>query len=202
MNREKYTKKSKRYTHNVMYWVVGILLVLTMLSAWLVSGLFAKYVISSYMMDSARVAKTGIGTMKLLEHEAKLNSGIYVLDENEEVTENKYETVIPGVDIAKDPFVRLDINSELAFELYVQVVKSTSFPSETVTYELTEDWIEIDATNGIYKYKYAFEAGTPVVNKEISILKNDELKVSELYEGKNQGFELKFNAWLVQAGAN
>ena len=198
MNRKKHTKKSQRATHNVMYWGVGILLVLTLLSTWLVSGLFAKYVISGHIMDSATVAKTGIGTMELLEHEAKLDNGIYLLDEKKEVTENTYNRVIPGVDIAKDPFVKLDIDSDVTYELYIKVVKSTSFP-DTVTFELTEDWIEIDATNGIYKYKNVFDTqfkGT------IKILKNDKLIVSEHYVGNSTDFTLTFSAWLVQVGTN
>ncbi|MCH5192188.1 MAG: hypothetical protein J1F23_08505 [Oscillospiraceae bacterium] len=199
MDRGKNIKKSQHSVHNVLFWAVGSLLILTMLSTWIVSGTYAKYVISSYMLDSAKVAKTGIGSMELLEHEAELNNGIYTLTKNE-VTKNTYDRVIPGVDIAKDPFIRLDIASDVTFELYIKVVKSNPFP-DTVTYELTDDWIEIDATNGIYKYKDAFEAGTPFKG-EIGILENDELIVSEHYVCDIKTFTLTFSAWLVQVGVD
>ena len=203
MDRNENKKIPQLSYSNILFRTAGALLILTMLSIWLVCGLFAKYVISDYMMDSAQVAKSGIGTMELLEHEAELDNGIYKLKDNAEVTENTYNKVIPGVDIAKDPFVRLKINSDVAYELYIEVAKSEYFP-DTVTYELTEDWIEVDATKGVYKYKDTFEAGASH-DEKIKILKDDKLIVSEHYVGKNQNgdnqtFTLTFNAWIVQVG--
>lgn len=199
MDRNKNIKKSQSSVHKFLFWAAGTTLILTMLSICLVSGTYAKYVISSYMMDSAQVAKTGVGSMELLEHEAELDNGIYTLNE-EEVTKNTYDTVIPGVDIPKDPFIRLDIDSEVTYSLYIKVAGSDPFP-DTVTYELTEDWIEVDATNGIYKYKDDFEAGTPFKG-EIEILENNELIVSEYYVGNGKTFTLTFSAWLMQVGIN
>lgn len=202
MNEFENTKKSKHSVNNILFWSVGILLIVTMLSSWFVSGLFAKYIVTETYADAAIVAGAS-GQLKLLEHEASLENGEYKLNQAKEVTGNTYEKVIPGVDIAKDPFIKLDIDSKFTYELYVKVIKSNPFP-DTVTYELTEDWELVDEVNGIYKYKKAINAQP---SDTIKILKNDKLYVSEHYvgkdkDGKNLEFSLTFEAWLVQTGMN
>lgn len=203
MDRNTYGNKSQFTKQNILFWTVGILLTLSMLSTWLVCGIFAKYVITYPYSDHAHVAASG-GSIELKEHEANLNNGIYKLDETKEVTGNTYEKVIPGVDIAKDPFIEVTIkDSEVTYELYIQVVKSDYFP-DTVTYKLTDKWELVDAAKGIYKYKDVLNnpfSGT------IKVLENDKLYVSEYYvgkdkNGKNLEFSLSFNAWLESANSN
>lgn len=207
MNRRTHAKKTELSAGNILYWSVGILLVLTMLTTCLVGGLFAKYVISDSFYDSARVASSGIGKMELWEHKAEetgVNSGVYgLLTEEDPVTGNDYEKVLPGVDIPKDPFIEIELkNAEVSYELYVQVTESNL--SETVTYKLTSDWTLAEelskADKGIYVYKYK---GTidPNFNGKIKILKNDMLYVSEHYVG-NGKFSLTFSAYLMQAKTN
>lgn len=205
MNKEKRTNKENSFGA-IMYWTVGILLVLTMLTTCLVGGLFAKYVISDSFYDSARVASSGIGKMELWEHKAAEtyeDSGIYeLLTQEKPVTGNNYAKVLPGVDIPKDPFIELELkNAEVSYELYVQVTES-NLP-ETVKYELTSDWEladDSDSANGVYVYKYK---GTidPNFNGKIKILKNDMLYVSEHYVGDGK-FSLTFSAYLKQAKTN
>ena len=209
MNNTGKTSKSQASVHGVMYWVVGILFIFTMLTTWLVSGLFAKYTNEESQSDSARVA--GAGNVELCEHKADLKNGIYVLDENEEVTKNKYEKVIPGVDIAKDPFVKLDFkNAEVRYALYVKVTENKiptykpnvdSDPVKTVKYGVTEDWdLQNKLSNtdkGVYVYKYNKSIDQNFVGN-IKILKDDKLYVSEHYFGNGQGFSLVFEAWIEQ----
>lgn len=227
MNRNKNIRKSQVSVHNTIFWATGIILILTMLSIWLVSGLFAKYVISGHKIDSATVAKTGIGTMELLEHEAKLDNGIYVLDEKKEVTENTYNRVIPGVDIAKDPFVRLKLqDAEVDYELYITVTEEDfptyqptpeSKPVKTVTYSvITKEIAEAEGidyywilqedlskeSKGIYVYKYSEVLQPGTTYDDIYILKENMLYVSEHYVGNSTDFTLTFSAWLVQVGTN
>ena len=217
-------QKNKRSFGRMIYWTGGILLVFVLLSAWTLSGIYARYASTGTVLDSARVASSGIGTLELIEHavsddypketsdeepketgeeEPKKNSGVYRLLEDEVKTGNEYLKVIPGVDIPKDPFVRVELfDPEVDYQLYIKVIKSDYFP-ETVTFELTDDWVEIDAVNGIYKYKTIFNAGKPLPKTEIHILKDDLLTVSEHYVGKDnkgnlQKFSLSFSAYLVQ----
>lgn len=201
MDKSKYDKKSQLTAQNIVIWTVGILLMLTTLSTWLVSNLFAKYVINDTSENSATVAAGG-AVVELWEHKANLNNGIYELDEATEVIGYTYNKVIPGVDIAKDPFVRLEIsNAEVSYALYVQITESNPFP-DTVTYDVTQDWEVFDEDKGIYKYKTVFDAATPYEG-DIKILKDDTLYVSEHYVGKDEAgndleFSLTFSAWLKQ----
>ena len=200
--------KIKRSAGDIVYRAVGILLMLTMLTSWLVSGLYAKYVISYTIGDSAKVAETGIMKLELWEHKANETKtetggpgGKYELDLKDEVKGNAYEKVLPGVDIPKDPFIRLELkDTVVGYELYVRAIESDPFP-EYVTYELTSDWECVDPDNGIYKYKDVFEANKPynyTDGSEIQILKDEMIYVSEHYVGSGQKFTLTFEAWLSQ----
>lgn len=197
MDRIKYNKKSRHPVYSIMFWAVGILLFLTLLSAHFAGGIFAKYMVGDNYSDSAQVAGTN-SQLTLLEHEASLDNGVYKLNNSKEVTGNTYDKVIPGVDIAKDPFIRLEIDSTITYEMYIKVKESEAFP-DTVTYELTDDWELIDPVNGVYKYKYVLNTQ---MNGEIKILKGDKLYVSEHYVGNAQTFTLTFSAWLVQTAIN
>ena len=221
MNRGKHAKKTGNFG-NILYWMVGILLAATMLSTSLVGGLFAKYIISGDIYDSARVASTGIGKLEVLEHRARetgKNSGVYeLLTQGNPVTKNKYRKVLPGVDIPKDPFIELELkNAEVDYELYIKVTESATKPNpfpEGVTYSLTDNWqyvrTEDDGTK-IYRYveyneeektqaQFIFEAGKPYsftyeAGNAIKLLKKDMLFVSEQYVGTDAGEKIEF--WLT-----
>lgn len=207
MHKDTYVKKTQGSFGKILYWTVGTLLMLTLLSIWLVSGLFAKYTTAGNNADSARVAK-GLPTVTVLEHKADdtKKTGVYTLldDKNnqtdsskyQEVSGNTYEKVIPGVDIPKDPFVRLDGTTEVDFKLYIKVeVKNIPYRNDKplIEYQLTDAW-EIDASrtkevmnkektlleSGTYVYEYTgtisanngyFDAGTYTkANTDIPIL--------------------------------
>lgn len=200
MKNEIHAKKAQRSFGTLLFWAVGILLTLTMLSVWLVCGLFAKYVTTDDDKDIARVAGTGVVQFDVWEHEAENKSDedatvVYVLNEDELVKDNTYDTVLPGYDIPKDPFVRLELKDpEVDYYLYLRVIKSDDFPS-TVTFDLTEEWEEIEAGSGYYKYTGYFDARTDY-KKDIFILENNELIVSDKYKGEY--FFLTFEAELKQ----
>lgn len=218
MHRSKYSGKTQVSVQNIMYRTVGVLLVLTMLSAWLLCGLYAKYTVSESYQDSASVAKIGVDKLELLEHEAVLiddadravqQDSVYELTDNE-VTKNDYDVVLPGVDIPKDPFIRIKGDSKASideaktsYELYLNVVEE-DLP-DTVTYEMAEGWklikTETSQSNGVvYTYKYNKVIDSQFSGK-FSVLKDNKLKVSASYVG-NGKFSLTFNAWLAQITAD
>lgn len=202
MDRSKYGNKSHNSFGNILYWAVGTLIMLTVISTLMLSNLFAKYIVTDSSSNSANVAAGG--EMLLLEHKATLVSGVYVLSEDEAdlVTTNNYDKVIPGVDIPKDPFVRLNLEaSEVDYKLYVKVIKSENFP-ETVTFKLTDKWLPYNEAKGIYVYDGYFDAGTSDID-DIPILKNNKLYVGDHYVGTDdndvpQSFSLTFEAMLKQ----
>lgn len=203
MNRVDGWKNRRRLSvHGILFYAVGGLFILTMLSFWLVCGMYAKYRVSGPGSDSGRVA-AGI-QIELKEHEAELVNGEYKLNNGEngrtykEVEKNTYRKVIPGVDIEKDPFVRLSGTSEVDFELYVKITRSADFP-DTVTYTVDDTlWKEVPGKPGVYKYTSVLDSGA-CDGKEIYILKDNKLMVSEHYVGNGKSFTLTFEAWVEQA---
>ena len=182
-------KRSKLHTHTILFWTVGVLLILSLLTVWFINGVSARYHNAKEGGDSARMAM-GLPMVELKEHKANLVNGTYVLDNGTEVTGNTYNRVIPGVDIPKDPFVRLTGSSEISYGLYMQVTKSEAFPS-TVSYTLLEGWEAVTGQDGVYRY-----TGT-LTGDLIYILKNNQLKVSENYVDDGE-FSLSFSAWVEQ----
>lgn len=217
MYKGRHVKKSQLQFGSILYWTVGSLLILTMLTTWLLSGFYAKYVTTDNVEDGARVARGG--AVYLWEHKAKetgKNSGIYELleDDDDLVAKNKYKKVLPGVDIPKDPFVRLDLEkAEVDYVLYLEVIKSDPFPDDTVTYGITNVWKYVETKNGgktdVYVYvgdtdPDSVEDAEPYVFKsqeeteDISIIEDDILYVSEHYYGGDDGFSLTFSAYIRQ----
>lgn len=222
MNRaDSRNRKQSMSVQGILYYAVAGLFVLTMLSVWMVSGLYAKYTTVGSELDSARVGK-GL-QLQLLEHEAELVNGEYVLHDGKnntddvEVAKNTYSKVLPGVDIRKDPFVRLSGTCEVDYRLYVQITEE-NFPSyenkngesvKAVTYDVTDDWEYVpDQSNpddGVYVYIYkgyldsGYYSGSEA--NDIPVLEKNshgcELTVSQYYQGDGD-FSLSFKAWIVQ----
>lgn len=211
MARETRAKNKKRSGGGTLYWMVGILLMFTMVSVWLVCGLFAKYVTSGDDADSARVAGTGVVDFDVWEHMAENVSDtdpttVYELKTDELVKENTYNTIPPGYDIPKDPFVRLELkDSEVDYYLYVKVIKSADFPS-TITVTLSSDWEEVPNEENLYRFKGDvdddefqivngyIDAGT--LKHDFYILEDNQIIVSQFYDGTP--FEISFEAYLKQ----
>lgn len=199
-----YTAKPRLFAHDIVFGIAAALIFLTLLSVWLVSGLYARYIVSDPVSDKARVAD-GLPVLEVLEHRAELKNGEYKLDQQVEVTGNTYTKVIPGVDIEKDPFVRLTSSSDVDFELYIEVTEN-NFPTikdsdnneiRTVSYGIdTSLWEEVSGKKNIYKYTGDTAAATN--GEKLYILSDNKLYVSEHYVGGGEEFSLSFEAWIKQ----
>ena len=150
----------------------------------------------------------------LKEHKATAdNAGVYELDLSVETNGNSY-TVLPGVNIPKDPFVRTDPEYALLLDAYVfvEVVESEETGS-AISYEIdTDTWKLLDGAKGpnngsIYYYGSTgiAKAGAPLgpvyILKKIST-DQKEIKVSnvEIDEKENQfGGQLDFYGYMIQA---
>ncbi|WP_294754962.1 hypothetical protein [uncultured Ruminococcus sp.] len=187
----------------IIYKVFGILLTMTLISMWLVCGMLAKYTSNVFYNDSAHVAR--MATVKLHEHKVNLEGGVYFLDNDTIVETNEYDTVLPGVNIPKDAYIQLDGNSEVACNLYIEVV-NTNLPDE-VSYTIgTSFEAETSFTplhGGIvYKYKQVIQPG--VAQTIAHIFSNDSIRVGDSLRDntdktKNAGqFKIEVYAYLVQ----
>ena len=195
---EKANERRQLFHGTILYWSVGSLFVLTMLSIWMVSGIFAKYIVIGSSVDTAQVANVGIVKNELKEHkphEENVNDGFYQLTD-EEVDSFAYEKVLPGVDIPKDPFIRLELSgAEVVYELYLTVIESDPFPEE-VSYTVRSDlWTPVPGKQGVYRYKDLLGPDFP--ETMIYILQDNKLYVTEHYKG-NGDFSLTFKAQLIQ----
>ena len=195
--------------HRTLYRTVCILVALTALTVWAVSGVYAKYVDSASVDGSPGVAGMGVTKFRLVEHqvedisdnlsEALKEDRLYKLTDDYLPTGKgyTYKKVIPGTDIPKDPLIELVLeNNEVSYELYLIVTESDNFP-EMITYELMDEWEETE-TEGVYRYNAVFFAGTPL-DTSIFILKDNKIKVSERFNSEeNVSFSLTFTAYLQQ----
>lgn len=144
------------------------------------------------------ILKTG-DTFELKEHVATDTDkdGVYTLGSTL-VTENKY-TVLPGVDIPKDPKVYTGQALELDAYVFVEVVDSTS-AALTVTVDSAKWTLMTDVTgkNGGKVYKRAggiVQAGGSAYSE--SILLNDKVTVANTTV--TDPGEVTFYGYMIQA---
>ncbi len=210
---EKETSTRRRlpfFSSAFLFRLTGTLLLLTLLSVWLICGLFAKYTVSETGSDSARIA--AMGTVAVQEHKAVLLTDLekmaggntnYALDTTDTVSKNTY-TAVPGIVIPKDPFIVLDGKNEVACTLYLEVVDGNNKYAE---FEIGDEWKESDefeaqheGTIYVYKETIAAKGDTKITG----ILKNNQIRIIDTYANKKDTtineneFSIDFYAYLVQ----
>lgn len=124
-----------------------------------------------------------LGTITLQEHAAvRQPDGSYALvtaeyaqadttdayNEETFVNSNGY-TLLPGLDIPKDPHIVIENKTPIEAYLFVEVVESgdVGLQDKVITYALTDDWLKLEDVNGknggtVYVYK-----GTGTSAKEL-----------------------------------
>lgn len=127
-------------------------------------------------------------------------NGEYILKtgdaDDDYTTSNTYGAVVPGVNIPKDPTVKVEA---LAGDAYLYVVVDNQLGAG-LTYEMADKWtpIAVDGKQTLYVYN-AGEKLTPNSSAiSQNILKDDQIAVAT--KGVADGSTtLTFNAYLVQA---
>lgn len=114
--------------------------------------------------------------------------------------ENKQATIIPGVNISKDPKVTVIGDSEACW-LFVKVVEGGTFVADKVTYSIADGWKALDATN--YPGVYYREVNAVTADTDFYVLKDNMVTVSEeLTKAEVNGVAtqptLTFTAYAVQ----
>lgn len=115
----------------------------------------------------------------------------------EETTGSSYK-IIPGVDIAKDPKVTVEADSEACW-LFVKVDEVGTFVADKVTYSVADGWTALTGQPGVY-YR---EVGAVTADTDFYVLKDNVVKVSDTLtkEGIKDiptGPTLTFTAYAVQ----
>ena len=180
--------------------VAAGLFILTIISIYLLSGLFARYVSSGQGSDSARVAT--FGNLTLTE------TGDF------DGTDSKKGMIIPGVPLTKNATVTFT-GSEMATVVFVEVIvpkdtwetaDNSAFSYGGMSWSVASGWEYL--TKDLYggKDRYVFfkilEPNTQLSGVEI--VKDGKISVSEEITKANIGSlcngDLTFRASVIQAG--
>lgn len=120
-----------------------------------------------------------------------------------ESTGNEYK-MIPGNDIAKDPKVTVEANSEACW-LFVKVEKSANYADYLANYTIADGWNKLDGVAGVY-YR-GVDAATAKAGTSYQVLNGntvtvlDSVEKSDMEAIKNGTTEkptLTFTAYAVQ----
>lgn len=147
----------------------------------------------------------------LLEHEAADTDldGVYTLGDKE-VTGNEY-TVLPGVNLPKDPFVRTDDELNLDAYVFIEVVEDDFGTALSYTVD-TNNWTLLSGETGPEGGKvYVMKANNGIAKAgskldPVTILKDDQITVANatfVSDGdaiKKFGGSVSFYGYMIQAG--
>lgn len=107
-----------------------------------------KYIHSTELEATVTFSAKLADSIVLEEHEAvRQSDGSYKLDNTKTVTSNAY-TLIPGLDVPKDPYITIKNKTPLDAYLFVEVVDTLDVHTNTddstfapVTYHMTDNWM-------------------------------------------------------------
>lgn len=165
----------------------------------------SKYVHQKVLSGSVSISAS-LGDVAVKEHEAVPDGhGSYTLGATE-VTENTYGVVLPGLDIPKDPFVKVENKSKIPAYVYVEVVDG-KLKEAKITYTIADSWKLLEGVtgkNGGLVYVYVSGDAPVKVASDISsiqILENNTLYVSDALDRTQVDLSLKFYASLGECSA-
>lgn len=173
--------------------VLAVCAIAAAVAVLIMTGIQAKYMTSVSLSGTVKFDAQLAENVTLQEHEALRNvDGSYSLG-TKTTYKNSY-SVMPGVDIPKDPYFTITDKSSIDAFLYVEIVDSSPDP-DTVIYNLTTDWEKLDIQNrNVYVYKGVFQGNT----QDIPILNNNMIYISDQYDPASENFNLKFYGYMVQ----
>ena len=172
------------------------LILLAIAAAALIIGLAAaKYVKEVRMTHKITVSADLAKSIEIFEHKAnRTEHGDYETETNE-VTKNDY-VLMPGVDVPKDPTVRIKGYTGLKAWLYVEIVETTVPTS--VSYATASGWTPLSVTGpngGKIYYRELTSAQTG--DLEFPVLANNTVTVSESIP-RDTKLKLDFYAYITQ----
>lgn len=164
-------------------------------------GVVAKYVHTESLKSSITISGELVEDISLVENEAIItNDGSYMLT-SKEVKQNSY-TVMPGVDIPKNPHFIVTKKSNLPAFLFIEVVSDA--PAE-VTFDLTDKWLDlgVKGVNNGDVYVYSTDGVEPLVldntftENKVKIILDDTIYVSDKAKA-GSAFNINIFGFLLQ----
>lgn len=161
----------------------------------------AKYV-KEIRIPCTLIIRAGLADkVAVLEHEPlRQPDGTYQLDQSKEVSESEF-VLMPGVDAARDPFVRIERKTDIPAFVYVEVVSTLD---DKAGFTLTDAWEKLEGVTGqnggeVYAYKDTV-ASEGEEDIELFLLEDDVVTVSHTYiaEGEAEA-NLSFYPYMAKA---
>lgn len=175
---------------------IAVLFAVLFLLSVSVFAAFSKYIKDIPVEGTVTLHADLADSMVLVESKAQKDpyNGSYSLTAAE-TNSNQY-VLLPGLDVPKDPKIRIEGKSDIPAYLYVEVI--STLPT-TVTYSLTDQWtyLELTGPNGGKIYGYNTVLDGSVEKLTVSILQDNMLYVSDKLERSAQG-TLTFYAYMAQ----
>ena len=181
---------------------LALFLVSLVLITALSSAVYAKYIKKTDFEGNTVTIQANLAEdFTLTESKAnRTEMGDYVLDTTTPVMTNQY-VLMPGVDIPKDPTIKITGKTALPAYLYVEVVDNISDPA--VTYSLADWWQLLAGVTGpnggkVYVYNETVDGST--ANMEVQLIKGNTVYVSQTldHSASAKPFSIKFYAYLLQ----
>lgn len=187
-----------------------LLLVILVLSVIAGTGqVSAKYTTTITHKGTLHIKTSLAEDVQIQEHKANRQSdGSYKLSETELVKENSY-TLIPGLDIPKDPFVTVTGKTPIDAFLFLEVVDDTK--SSAISYTVDDEhWQKTNFTpknkNGTVYLHIGTDDKPLILGKNtpdsytVPILKNNTVEVSQklLSNPVDETNPLEFYVYLIE----
>lgn len=196
---------NKKFSKREKITLISLLLVLLTATAIIVGTVAAKYITEKRVPGRIKVSVELAQSIEMFEHKVtRTEDGGYDTVATE-VAGNTYK-LMPGVDIPKDPTVRITGYTGLSSYVYVEVVGE---PAEvvgkpkTVSFAIDDGWTLIEGVTGpnggkvYYRELKAANNETYPKDVEINVLKDKKVTVSQWVE-RNTNLEIKFYAYVAE----
>lgn len=161
----------------------------------------AKYV-KEIRIPCTLIIRAGLADkVAVLEHEPlRQPDGTYQLDQSKEVSESEF-VLMPGVDAARDPFVRIERKTDIPAFVYVEVVSTLG---DKAGFTLTDAWKKLDGVTGQNGGEvYAFEDMLSSDDKEdieLPLFEDEAVTVSHTYIAEGEAeTNLSFYPYMAKA---
>lgn len=202
--------------------ILPVLILLLLFSIGTTTGtVIAKYVTERELTEQITFTAELAEKMVLEEYEAERTSGgDYSLDTTTPKNANSYE-LMPGVDIKKDPYIRITDKTDIEAYLFLEIVgHQPGAAANGVSYELTDAWKPavsgagtdekaVSPKHGGTVYVYSDENGPVKIKKDtlttndgiaiVKIIKDGTVTVSQKLDKSAEAFTVTFYAVMAEA---
>lgn len=183
--------------------LILLVAVLSVILGGLIGGVAAKYTWSTEITGTVTFSAKLAEGILLKEHKAGKNlDGSYTLDANTEVSTNAY-TLLPGLDIPKDPFITVSGKTPIEAYLFVEVAESADLDTDILSYTLDDHWtpLSVSGKNGGNVYVYNSILDGSSADLTVNILKGRTLTVSQKLKTAKATNALTFYGFMAETAA-